>query len=291
MSEKQDRLIGSSPAFLRVVHAARMVAATDATVLVIGERGSGKELLAREIHATSRRRNSPFRVVNCAGTSADQFSAELHGLSDAGTLLLDEVGELSLENQAELIHGLDSLQGNIRLIASSSSDLHDLMSRGTFREDLYYRLYVVPLEIPSLRERSDDIIPLLKQFSQAMARTHNRRAPRYSVTSRSILKSYPWPGNVRELRNFCQRMVILMAGRIVQPEDLPAEVRCSAAGKGSARVPFMLPPEGIDLLALEGDMIRQALGMTGGNRSKAARLLGISRDTLLYRIQKHAIEA
>ena len=290
MSEKQHRLLGSSPVFLRVVHAARMVAATDATVLVTGERGVGKGLLAREIHATSRRRNGPFRVANCAGVSIDRFAAELQGLADAGTLLLDEVGELSLEQQAELVHALDALAGRSRLIATSSGDLHQQMSQGAFREDLYYRLYVVPLEVPPLRERNDDIIPLLKYFSQAMARSHNRRAPRYSVTSRNVLKEYPWPGNVRELKNFCQRMAILMAGQTVQPEDLPAEVRCGLH-QGSTPDPFRLPPEGIDLLALEGNMIRQALGMTGGNRSKAARLLGISRDTLLYRIQKHAIEA
>ena len=149
---------------------------------------------------------------------------------------------------------------------------------------------MVPLEVPPLRERTDDIIPLLKHFGHTMARSHNRRAPRFSVTSRNVLKAYPWPGNVRELKNLCQRMAILMAGQTVQPEDLPAEVRCSGP-EDTAQDPFRLPPEGIDLLALEGNMIRQALGMTGGNRSKAARLLGISRDTLLYRIQKHAIDA
>ncbi len=290
MDDKQHRLLGSSPAFLQVVHAARMVAPTDATVLVTGERGVGKELLAREIHLHSRRRNRPFTTIGCAGISIDAFASELERADEGGTLFLDEVGELSPAHQAELMHLLDRVDGRVRLIASSSVDLYQMMQEGVFREDLYYRLNVVPLELPPLRERSDDIVNLLKQFSQQLARSYGRRAPRYSVTSRNILKSYPWPGNVRELKNFCQRMAILMAGRIVQPEDLPAEIRSAAAPK-SERTLFTLPPEGIDLAALEGEMIRQALGMTGGNRSKAARLLGISRDTLLYRMQKHAIQA
>lgn len=290
MDEKQNRLLGSSPVFLQVVHAARMVASTEATVLVTGERGVGKERLAREIHAASQRRNQPFRVIGCAGISAEAFASELDEAADTGTLFLDEVGELPLELQAELMHRLGALERRIRLIASSSDDLYGMVARSQFREDLFYRLNVVPLEVPPLRERSDDIVALLKQFSQRMARVHGRRVPRYSVTTRNILKKYPWPGNVRELENFCQRMVILMAGRIVQPEDLPAEIRHAATAK-SERTLFKLPPEGIDLAALEGEMIRQALGMTGGNRSKAARLLGISRDTLLYRIQKHAIQA
>ncbi|HEB95718.1 MAG TPA: sigma-54-dependent Fis family transcriptional regulator [Sedimenticola thiotaurini] len=290
MDDRQHRLLGSSPLFLQVVHAARMVAPTDATVLVTGERGVGKELLAREIHLHSRRRNRPFRVVGCAGVSPEQFARELDEADATGTLFLDEVGELAPVHQAGLMHLLDALDGKARLIASSSLDLYRMMQEGGFREDLYFRLNVVPLELPPLRQRSDDIVNLLKQFSQQLARSYGRRPPRYSVTSRNILKAYPWPGNVRELKNFCQRMAILMTGRMVQPEDLPPEIRRAAAPKPE-HSPFTLPPEGIDLAVLEGEMIRQALGMTGGNRSKAARLLGISRDTLLYRMQKHAIRA
>jgi len=294
MAEETTKLLGNSPEFLRVLHAARMVAGTDTTVLISGQRGVGKELLAREIHTTSRRRSQPFRVVNCAGMSEGRFTPET-GDQKGGTLFLDEIGELSQEMQARLLHLLevdDPSAGALtdqRLLVSTSQDLHLLVEKGQFRQDLYYRLYVVPLEMPSLRERTDDLVLLLKHFNQDLARFHKRRAPRYSVTSRNLLKSYPWPGNVRELHNFCERMVILMAGKIIQPENLPLEIR-RGAGQKSETSDFVLPAGGIDLLAMEGDIIRQALRMAGGNRSKAARLLGISRDTLLYRIQKHAIQ-
>lgn len=309
MNDKTTKLLGSSAEFLRAIHTARMVAGTDASVLVLGERGVGKELLAREIHASSRRREKPFLVVNCAGITEEQLEAELSvcaaeeldlpeagGADEGGTLFLDEVGELSLEAQARLLNFLESREMghpgciNARVIASSSVDLQALADSGRMRTDLFYRLYVVPVEVPALRERGGDIVLLLKQFSAELAHLHGRKAPRYSVTSRNLLKTYHWPGNVRELRNFCERMVILMAGKIVQPENLPIEIR-----RGSEQMPdldrcFVLPAEGLDLVALEQDMIRQALGLTGGNRSKAARLLRITRDTLLYRIQKHAID-
>ena len=294
MAEETTKLLGNSPEFLRVLHAARMVAGTDATVLITGQRGVGKELLAREIHAASRRRGEPFSVVNCAGMLEARFAPETID-QKGGTLFLDEVGELSLELQARLLHLLeadDPSSGaleNQRLLVSTSQDLHLLVEKGEFRQDLYYRLYVVPLEMPPLKERTDDLVLLLKHFNQDLARFHKRRAPRYSVTTRNLLKSYSWPGNVRELHNFCERMVILMAGKIIQPENLPLEIR-RGAGRKSDAAGLVLPAGGIDLLAMEGDMIRQALGMAGGNRSKAARLLGISRDTLLYRIQKHTIQ-
>jgi DNA-binding NtrC family response regulator len=279
-----------------------MVAGTDTTVLLQGEPGAGKERMAREIHAVSRRRERPFVAVSCAGITVleleeavQRSAAAASGLG--GTLLLKDVAELSAEPQAWLLHLFDSLGSgrpgfpDLRVIASSSQDLQAATDAGSLREDLFYRLYVVPIELPPLRKRQDDIVLLLKQFNAELAAFHGRRAPRYSVTARNLLKLYAWPGNVRELRNLCERMVILMAGNMVQPEDLPLEIRRGPAQQrtgGWSR--FVLPAEGIDLLALEGDMIRQALGMSGGNRSKAARLLGVSRDTLLYRIQKHAID-
>jgi DNA-binding NtrC family response regulator len=299
MNEMSSNLLGNSPEFLRVLHAARMVAGTDATVVLHGEPGTGKERMAREIHTVSRRRERPFVAIGCAGTAvseleqaAQQSAAAVPG--QGGTLFLKEVAELSTEAQTWLLHFLDSRdagrsgQPDLRVIASSSQDLQARVDAGALREDLFYRLYVVPIELPPLRERQDDVVLLLKQLTVERAAFHGRRAPRYSVTARNLLKSYAWPGNVRELRNFCERMVILMAGNMVQPDNLPLEMRRGSAQQGK-QSRFVLPAEGIDLLALEGEMIRQALGMTGGNRSKAARLLGISRDTLLYRIQKHAI--
>lgn len=296
MNNTQERVLGSAPEFLRVVHAARMVAPTDAPVLMAGEPGAGKELLAREIHLASRRSERPFIIVNCAGISDSQLADELAAASPGATLFLDGVGDLSLDAQAKLLHFLESMESgrsgypSLRIIASSAHSLTPLLDTGAFREDLFYRLHVVPIELPPLRERGDDVILMLKQFTADLARHHGRKAPRYSVTVRNLIKQYTWPGNVRELHNFCEQMVILMAGNIVQPENMPLEMRRKTERQVTGEAGFILPEKGIDLLAMEGDMIRQAIGMAGGNRSKAARLLGLSRDTLLYRIQKHAIE-
>lgn len=295
MNNVAEKMYGSSPVFNRAVNAARMVAGTDVTVLITGEPGSGKASMAQEIHSASRRSNGRFRMIGCAGIDERQFEVELKATASGSTLYLDEVADLSLEAQAKLLHFIESVEArhagypDVRVLASTGTDLLSLQKSGEFREDLYYRLHVVPLSLPPLRERADDIVLLLKQFTADLARHHGRKAPRYSVTARNLVKQYRWPGNVRELRNFCQRMVILMPGAIVQPADMPLEMRRDNATAAKAGL-FSLPEEGVDLFALEGDIIRQAICMSGGNRSKAARLLGLTRDTLLYRVQKHAIE-
>ncbi|WP_428624824.1 sigma 54-interacting transcriptional regulator [Sedimenticola sp.] len=295
MNSTADKMFGHSPVFTRALNAARMVAGTDAPVLIAGEPGSGKALMAREIHAASRHSKGEFRVIGCAGIDACQLEAALMATANGSTLYLDEVADLSLETQAKLLHFIESVEARhsgfpaVRVLASTGTDLMARQLAGQFREDLYYRLHVVPLVVPPLRERGDDIVLLLKQFTADLARYHGRKAPRYSVTARNLVKQYRWPGNVRELRNFCERMVILMPGAIVQPADMPPEMRRDVAIAKQSGL-FSLPENGIDLFELEGDIIRQALSMSGGNRSKAARLLGLTRDTLLYRIQKHAIE-
>jgi len=296
------KLLGGTPEYLRLLHTMRMVAATDASVMINGESGVGKTSLAKEIHAGSRRQNLPFVPINCAGMPDTEFASifsavkqsEESGrpdISSCGTLFLDEVGELSIQSQSVLFHFLDTAGDNLnlRLLSSSSQDLMELVAKGLFREDLFYRLYVVPLMVPPLRERKDDLVILLKHFSREVSVDYKRPIPRYSVGARNLLKAYDWPGNLRELRNLSERMVILMAGKIIQPENLPLEIRRGKTSKQRVSL-FALPAEGVDLLAMEGDMIRQALGMAGGNRSKAARLLRLTRDTLLYRIQKHNIE-
>jgi len=295
MNSVADKMYGSSPVFSRALNAARMVAGTDVTVLITGEPGTGKEMMAYQVHASSRRAGGSFTSISCSGLGEQELESELLACGNGASVYLNEVADLGLEAQAKLLHFLESVEArrpgypDVRLLVSSSRDLNALQREGRFREDLYYRLHVVPVSLPPLRERKDDIILLLKQFTADLARRHGRKAPRYSVTARNLIKQYRWPGNVRELRNFCERMVILMAGSIVQPSDMPAEIRQQSAAAAGQSL-FILPEGGLDLAALEGDMIRQAICMSGGNRSKAARLLGLTRDTLLYRIQKHAIE-
>ncbi len=309
-------LLGNSPAFRRVLHAAQMVAHTDATVLLLGASGTGKELLARAIHRDSPRASRPFVAINCAGIPEGLIESELFGYrkgaftgasqdspghvqaAAGGTLLLDEISELPLPNQAKLLRFLESRECqsvgqrgidavDVRVIAATNRDLRAGVDQGRFRADLYYRLCVVPLELPSLRERGEDILPLIDHFLSTAAAEHGVPIPAFSTAARRALRSYPWPGNVRELRNLCVRMAILFPGRQLEVDNLPLEIR-----RGPAQSPawtFELPAAGINLQELEVAVIRQALALAGGNKSRAARLLGLSRDTLLYRLQKYLI--
>jgi len=300
----EQGLVGHSAAFTRVLHAARMVAPTDATVLVVGEVGTGKQTLAREIHAASTRRLRPFFALGGSGVPADLFElaadtergATLRAAA-GGTLFLDEVADLESAAQAALLRYLETgMVGpasgeplSLRVVAATAADLAERVVRGSFRGDLFHRLNVVLLEMPALRERAEDIGTLLKHYARLFAREHGRRACRFSVAALNALKAYRWPGNVRELRNLCERLVILLPGGTVGWENLPAEIRLPDREAGAAG--FRLPASGIDLNLLEKEVIAQALALAAGNRSRAARLLGISRDTLLYRIQKHGIVA
>ncbi|MGB1109497.1 MAG: sigma-54 interaction domain-containing protein [Gammaproteobacteria bacterium] len=314
----RHRLIGQSAEFLRAVHTARMIGGTDATVLIHGESGVGKECFASVIHDEGTRAGKPFITLNCAAIPDSLLEAELFGYrrgaftgadshqsghivnADGGTLFLDEVAELSLAAQGKLLRFLETQQVqplgaaesrtvDVRLIAATNRDLRDEVERGVFRSDLYYRLNVVPLEVPALRERRDDILDLLDHFTAESAAKHGLQAPIFEPAARKLLKHHTWPGNVRELRNLSERMVVLFAGRQVQVANLPEEVSQPrrSADPGSL---FKLPSSGIDLNRLEESVLRQALDMSAGNRSAAARLLGISRDTLLYRLKKFAID-
>jgi len=286
-------LIGASPPFLRLLNAARLVATADASLLLIGEVGTGKQSLAREIHRLGPRRNGPFahlRVTGLTATDAvaalDQAFAEARG----GSLFLEDVNELGLPGQARLLYRLENATGDVRIIAATSLDLWSRVRAGEFRADLYYRLCVVPLELPPLRERTQDIEPLLEHFLALAARVHGVKAPRFLVAVQRQLRRYPWPGNLRELRNFCERMVLLCPGQDLGPENLPWEIRQSEEGRVEG-LGFKVPAAGINLQDLEIDIIRQALALAGGNKSRAARLLGLTRDTLLYRLEKYLIQA
>ena len=286
-------MIGDAPAFRRVIKAAQVVAATDANVLLLGETGTGKGVLAQAIHAQSRRAERPFLEFGCAGLSDTDLDRELAGRgpdTEGGTLFLDEVAELSLPSQARLLRFLEAWGGGLRVIAASAHDLWAAVEAGALRRDLYYRLYVVPLELPALRERAQDIGPLLAHYLRSAAASYQLEPPRLSATAERQLRRYAWPGNVRELVNFCERMVILFAGCDIGAENLPWEIRRGDGGSEAA-VGFRLPASGVNLRELEIDVIRQALAITGGNKSRAARLLSLSRDTLLYRMQKYLIQA
>ncbi|RLK50275.1 regulatory Fis family protein [Alkalispirillum mobile] len=310
-----NRMLGKSPELQSVLRAARLVASTDVTTLILGESGTGKELLARTLHDESPRAGSPFIAVNCAALPEGLAESELFGhrrgaftgavdahdgriaAADGGTLFLDEVGELPAAVQAKLLRFLESGECqplgatrpqavDTRVVAATHRDLHEDVAAGRFRADLYYRLQVIPLELPALRERPSDIPALLSHFLETLAGQHGLPGPRLSCAARQCLEAYAWPGNVRELRNTCERLVILHAGQTIEPDHLPAALR-TTGGAGNS---FRLPAEGVRMDELEADLIRQALARTEGNRSRAARLLGLTRDTLLYRMKKYGLQ-
>jgi len=314
-----DSIIGQSPALESLIRSARMVAATDVTVLIKGETGTGKEILASAIQQESSRANRPFISLNCAALPEGLVESELFGhkkgaftgavankqgllqAADGGTLFLDEVNSLPLAIQAKLLRFLESGEClpvgatkpeilNVRIIAASNSDLNRQINLGEFRQDLYFRLNVVPLQLPPLKERTEDIDLLAKHFFNQFSATHDLQAPAFSRQALKTLKAYGWPGNIRELRNLCERLSILLAGKLIEPENLPIEFNRNVQNEAvDSSNPFTLPETGIQLDMLEADMIYQALQRTQGNRAKSARLLGLSRDTLLYRIQKHGL--
>ncbi len=308
-------LIGEAPALQALLRAARLVAATDVSVLILGESGTGKELLARYLHEHSPRRDRPLISINCAALPENLAESELFGhrkgaftgahsdqpgrirAAEGGTLFLDEIGELPLGVQAKLLRFLE--EGEIqtlgeprprkvdaRLLAATNRDLHAQVAEGRFREDLLYRLSVVPLELPPLRERREDILPLMHYYLDWFAQRHGLPPPTLTHDAQRRLRNHSWPGNVRELRNLCERLVILLSGQRLGAENLPLEIDGGQPRPNG----FVLPDGGVILDQLEADLIRQALGKTGGNRSRAARLLGLSRDTLLYRMKKYAID-
>ncbi len=284
-------LIGEDPEIRRLVKAARVVAATDVSVLLLGENGTGKELLARNLHRWSSRGARPFLAIHCAGLDEmPDLPAICERAGGHGTLLLDEVAELPPRAQAGLLRYLDALDGGCRvpaprLIATTDRDLSAAVASGAFRRDLYHRLCVVPLTLPPLRRRTGDIPLLLEHFLSIAARTHRLKAPKFTTSAVRLLRRYPWPGNLRELRNLCERLVILLPGAELTPHSLPPEVRAAEA-PAAPELLFRLPETGIDLEQLEASAIRQALELAGGNKSRAARLLGLTRYALQYRIRK-----
>jgi DNA-binding NtrC family response regulator len=306
-------IIGQSPALDALIRSARVAAATDVTILLKGETGTGKEVLANAIQKSSPRANKPFITLNCAALPESLIESELFGhkkgsftgatgntpglfkSADGGTLFLDEINSLPVSIQAKLLRFIESGEClavgdteaytvDVRIIAATNSDLNKQIADGSFRRDLYFRLNVVPLGLPPLADRIGDLDLLTNHFMKGFEGEHGLIAPQFSKAALKVLKGYSWPGNIRELRNLCERLCILLAGKTIEPKNLPLEFNMHSPGIGSK---ITLPATGLHLDNLEASLIQQALDMTQGNRSKSARLLGLTRDTLLYRMQKH----
>ena len=310
-------VVSVSTAMRRLLETADRVAATSASVLITGESGTGKEVLARRIHVRSTRAEGPFVAVNCAAIPAELLESELFGhargaftgavraragrflQASGGTLFLDEVGEIPLALQGKLLRALQErvvdavgadapVPVDVRIIAATNRDLRARIRDGSFREDLYYRLNVVELTVPPLREHPDDIPPLVERFVSEFAAGREIAVPEAVVEA---LSRRPWPGNVRELRNACERMVILCRGDEVSLDDLPPAPDGPDGGGGEdPSAPFpTLPAGGLSLVDLEKRVIEGALRMKGGNITQAALFLRIPRHILVYRIEKYGL--
>lgn len=308
-------IVGRSKAMKHMVELVGKIAASDSSmVLIRGESGVGKEIAAQAIHARSERADFPFLEINCTALPENLLESELFGhergaftdarerkrglleLADRGTILLDEIGDLPLGAQAKLLRfletrkfkrvgGVKDIAVDVRIVASTNRNLEEAMAQNTFREDLFYRLNVIPLVIPPLRERPEDVRPLAEHFLEMFAEAMRRPASTLDEATIAVLERYLWPGNVRELKNVIERALILEEGTTVLPDHLPAELRQGSRGIRIG-ADFRLPAAGLNLQELEDDLLRQALERTGGNKTRAAELLGLSRDTLRYRLEK-----
>ncbi len=308
----RDPIVGHSEALRNVLDLCTRVAASNATVLLLGETGTGKELSAKAIHNASRRREKPFVAINCAALPETLLESELFGheagaftgavgqklgrfeLADGGTIFLDEIGDLAASIQIKLLRvlqerefvrvgGTKTVACDVRIIAATNRDLRKAIGEGTFREDLYYRLNVFPITLPPLRERREDIPLLVEHFIARSSVELNMPKPTLSDQAMAMLAGYHWPGNIRELQNVIERAVLLADGQTIQLPHLPREVT------GDSPSPSV--PEGSSSLwGYEKAMIVKALQENKWNQSRAARTLGISRDNLRYRIKKFKIE-
>ena len=305
-------VVGSSPALLAAVEKVRQVAPSGATVLLTGETGTGKELFAQMIHQNSRRSKGPFVAVHCAAIPANLLESELFGhekgaftgaherragrfeAADGGTLFLDEIGEIDAPTQVKLLRFLESrsierlgshkpVALDLRLVCATNRDLEAMVREGKFREDLYYRLAVVPLRLPSLRERRDDIPLLLAHYLRRFASENGAEAPRPAAAAAAAIAAHAWPGNIRALRNAAENLVVLHPGREVALGDLDARFRVGNPPPAATALPSPSAPPSPSSLDREDNerrLLREALARAGGNRTKAAELMGISRRTL-----------
>ncbi len=314
-SSALGNIIGSTPEMQRVFDVIRRAVPLNTTVLIRGESGTGKELVARHLHFSGPRHKKPFIVVNCAAIPDTLVESELFGhekgaftgadksregkfvLADGGTLFLDEIGDMQLESQAKLLRvlqdgiiepvgGSKSRSVDVRVIAATNRDLHDLVDRGEFREDLYYRLDVLNVVLPALRQRLDDLPLLIAHFREKLSPKIGKPAPEISAQALEAMRSYRWPGNVRELENTLEQIFILTDDTAITEVHLPEKLQHPAQDFGE----FALPNGGLVLEDLERDLIRQAMTRSGGQIKEAAELLGMTYKTMQYRLKKYDIE-
>ena len=311
-----EGVIGHSPAMQRVFDVLQQVSGTHATVLILGDSGTGKELVARAIHTNSARKEKPFVAVNCAALSQGLIESELFGhekgaftgavsakegiivYADGGTLFLDEVGDMPVETQAKLLRVLETREvqpvgGNalqkvdIRIVAATNQDLPAMVGKGTFREDLLFRLQVITLELPPLRERTGDVPMLIDHFIGSLSSEHGREVRGITPEARALLVRYDWPGNVRELRNAIENMVLLTRSDVLDVDDVPERVKRAAGAPGPARGHYELA--GRTLAEVERDLIEANLDLASGNRQKAAKLSGLGERTLYRKLKEYGI--
>jgi DNA-binding NtrC family response regulator len=313
-----ENITGNSKSLLTTLDNAARAAQSDATVLIRGETGTGKELLARAIHFNSRRRSEPFVVLNCSAIPRDLLESELFGhvrgsftgavvdrrgrieAADRGTLFLDEVGEMPLDLQVKLLRLIQEREiekigapapakVDVRIIAATNRNLRAMIENGTFRDDLYYRLAVIPLELPPLRERLEDVPELTAIFFQGARERMNRPQLALPPSLLPYFSSYRWPGNVRELENVVERLVVLSRGDEITVEELPDFLRRERSPLEAIQLD--LPPDGISLEEVERELVLRALRRFDWNQTRAAEYLHISRKTLIYRMEKFGLRA
>lgn len=314
-SEKfDDKIVGNSKKMQEIFAVIEKIADTNATVLIRGESGTGKEGIAAGIHKKSSRRDMPFIAVNCGAIPETLIESELFGYekgaftgainrkmgrfdrAQGSTLFLDEIGELSLplqvkllrvlqEKEFERVGGTEVIKSDVRIIAATNRDLETMVQNGQFREDLLYRLNVIPINLPPLRDRKEDIDSLVEFFLNKFRRETNKGTITIEKDAMDLLLAYDYPGNIRELENLIERMVILSNNGVINAAMIPKDiVKGAYASKNNE---FILPEEGINLEELEVSLVRQALEREEGNQTKAARLLGMSRHALIYRMDKY----
>jgi len=321
LKDEQNAIIGRSHKMQEVFHLVEKVADCDSTILITGETGTGKGLVAKAIHQNSKRKNKPFISINCGAIPENLLESELFGhvrgaftgatvsksgkfeLAHGGTIFLDEIGDMSSdlqvkvlkvleEGEFEQVGGAKTIKVDVRIIAATHRDLPEEVQNGNFREDLFYRLYVIPIGLPSLRERKSDIPYLMAYFMDMLNRKNNRQLDGISENAMQILLNYSWPGNVRELRNVVERLVVLKGTGKLSAHDLPIELKTANGCKTAQGIE--ISDDGICLNSavteFEKALILQSLEKTKWVKNKAAKLLQLNRTTLVEKIKRHRIQ-